>query len=229
LDLLREIAPGLTRALVILNPDNPSAPGLLRAIKSMAEPFGVQIVSASVHNAAEIERGFDAFAPGPNSGLIVFNDLVTSVHRDLIVALASRHNMPAIYPFRSFVASAGLMAYGVDTTDMYRRAASYLDRILRGMRPEELPVQAPTKFELVINLKTAKVLGLTVSPMLLARADEVIAPSGHAVAAPPRSLINSRLLIRVCRGLVQTADHRVAVRRAYIWPDLAGTDDRAVR
>jgi ABC-type uncharacterized transport system substrate-binding protein len=174
LGTLKEVAPHLIRVLVIFNPDNAGTLGLIRAIESAAESLRVQIVTAPVHGPAEIERGFDSFAPGSNSGLVVQNDLITFTHRDLIVALAARHRLPAIYPFRSFVASSGLMSYGVDSVDLYRRAVSYIDRILKGEKPADLPVQQPTKYELVINLKTAKALGLEVPPTLLARADEVI-------------------------------------------------------
>ena len=174
LELLKTIAPSLARTLVVVNPGNPATSGLLRPIQAMAARSGIGITIAPVHDAAEIERAFAAFPSEPSSGLIVFNDLVTSVHRDLIITLAGRRKLAAVYPFRSFVADGGLMSYGVDNLDTYRRAASYIDRILRGAHPEELPVQAPTKFELVINLKTAKVLGIDVPQMLLAIADEVI-------------------------------------------------------
>jgi len=174
LEALNEVAPGLGRVLVIFNPDNSGAPGLLRAIESAATSLRVQVSASPVHGPTEIERSFDAFASKPNSGILVQNDLITFVHRDLIVALAARYRLPAVYPFRAFTTSGGLMSYGVDIVDVYRRAVSYVDRILRGETPGNLPVQAPTKFDLVINLQTAKALGLEIPPTLLARADEVI-------------------------------------------------------
>ena len=127
-----------------------------------------------MRDAGEIERAVAAFARGPNGGLIVTASASAIVHRDLIIALAARHRLPAVYPFRFFVANGGLISYGPDSIDLYRRAAGYVDRILKGEKPADLPVQAPTKYELVINLKTAKALGLEVPPSLLARADEVI-------------------------------------------------------
>jgi len=127
-----------------------------------------------VRNAADVGDAIDAFVREPNGGLLLPTDVTTIVHRDLIIALAARHRLPTIYSFRADVASGGLMCYGPDTTDLFRRAASYVDRILKGENPADLPVQAPTSFELVINLKTAKALGLDVPPTLLARADEVI-------------------------------------------------------
>ena len=148
--------------------------GYLRTINSAALSFGVKVVPAGIRDAAEVRRAIEAFAGEPNGGLMVLPDVFTYVHRELIVALAARHRLPAIYPFRYFPASGGLMSYGVDPVDEFRRAASYIDRILNGAKPAELPVQQPTKFELVINLKTAKALGLDIPPTLLARADEVI-------------------------------------------------------
>jgi len=134
----------------------------------------VKATPAGVRHAAEVERAIDDFAREPNGGLIVLPSQIATNHRELIIALAARHRLPAIYPFRFFAASGGLMSYGIDNVDMFRRAASYVDRILRDEKPADLPVQAPTKYELVINLRTAKTLGLTVPDSLLARADEVI-------------------------------------------------------
>jgi putative ABC transport system substrate-binding protein len=174
LELLRDIAPRLSRALVLLNPENVSAPAMLRAVETAAQAVGVRIDGAPVHNDREIERSFDGFAPGPDSGLIVLPDFFTSAHRDVIVRLAARHRMPAIYPFRSFAESGGLMAYGTDTPDMYRRAATYLDQILRGAKAQDLPVQAPIKLQLVINRTTAKALDLNFPVHLLVMADDVV-------------------------------------------------------
>jgi putative tryptophan/tyrosine transport system substrate-binding protein len=175
LELLKEIVPSLGRVALLFNWETaPYAGDLLPPIKTAAAALAVTPVEAPVRSAAEIERTIDGFARGPNGGLIVFPDITTAGNRDLIVALAIRHRLPAVYPFRFFVVSGGLMSYGVDPLDLHRRAASYIDRILRGANPGDLPVQAPTKFELVVNLKTAKDLGLEVPPVLLARADEVI-------------------------------------------------------
>ena len=140
----------------------------------MAPSLGVDVVPVNVRDAGEIERAVAAFARGPKSGLIVTGSALAFVHRDLIVTLAARHKLPAVYFERYFVAGGGLISYGPDFVDQYRRAAGYVDRILKGEKPADLPVQAPTKYELVINLKTAKALGLDVPPTLLARADEVI-------------------------------------------------------
>jgi putative ABC transport system substrate-binding protein len=145
-----------------------------RPLKAAAASFSVTPISAGVRNTDELERMADAFAREGNGGLVVLPDVSTTNHRALIVALAARHRLPAVYPFRFFAASGGLLSYGSDVADVFRRAASYVDRILRGTSPGDLPVQAPTKYELVINLKTAKALGLEVPPSLLARADEVI-------------------------------------------------------
>jgi putative ABC transport system substrate-binding protein len=175
LETLKDIAPPLTRILIILNGGNVSYEGLLRAAQAVAPTLGVEIVTLDVSEPTRIEQGMDEFASQPGGGLIILPDFRTSVYRDRILAAASRHRLPAVYPFRLFVTSGGLASYGVDGNDLYRRgAASYVDRILRGTKAADLPVQAPTKYELVINLKTARTLGLEIPPTLLARADEVI-------------------------------------------------------
>jgi putative ABC transport system substrate-binding protein len=174
LDALKEIAPGVTRVALIFDPDNPSSVGHVRSLETAARSFAVNSVAVAVHNPAEIERAIEAFADERNGGLLVPPNTTLTSHRDLIVALADRFRLPAVYPFRVFVTAGGLMSYGADRIDQFRRAASYVDRILRGAKPADLPVQQPSKFELVINLKTAKALGLEVPPTLLARADEVI-------------------------------------------------------
>jgi ABC-type uncharacterized transport system substrate-binding protein len=173
LELLKEIAPGVTRAAVIRNPAIASGIGQFAAIQAAAPSLGMELRPVDVREAREIERAITAFARSTNGGLIL-TSAGGSVQRDLIVALAARHRLPAVYPFRFYVAAGGLISYGPDFLDQYRRAAGYIDRILKGEKPADLPVQAPTKYELVINLKTAKALGLDVPPMLLARADEVI-------------------------------------------------------
>ena len=174
LQTLKEIAPNITRAAIITNPKNPNTALYLHAIEPAATSFALQLAVTPVNDAAEIERTIEAFAGQSNGGLLVMPDPVTITNRDLIVALAARHRLPAAYPYRVFVASGGLLSYGTDRIDIYRRAAAYVDRVLKGAKAGDLPIQQPTKFELVINLKTAKVLGLTVPPSLLARADEVI-------------------------------------------------------
>jgi len=145
-----------------------------RTIEAIAPSFGVQLTAAAVRDAAEIEHAIDEFARESNGGLVVLPSSPTLVHRELIIGLAARHRLPAVYSYRQFVMAGGLISYGIDLADQYRQAASYVDRILHGEKPGDLPVQEPTKFELVINLKTAKALGLTVPPTLLAIADEVI-------------------------------------------------------
>jgi putative ABC transport system substrate-binding protein len=174
LELLKEIAPGVTRAAVIRDPAISAGIGLFGAIQSAAPSLGVEVSPVNVRDAAEIERSITAFARSSNGGVILTASALAWVHRDLILTLATRHRLPAVYFARAFVASGGLVSYGTDVIDQYRRAAGYVDRILRGEKPGDLPVQAPTKYELSISLKTAKALGLTVPPTLLARADEVI-------------------------------------------------------
>jgi putative ABC transport system substrate-binding protein len=174
LELLKEFAPGVARVAVIQNPTDRSSLEYTRTIIGVAPSFGVRVIAADPHDATEIERVIGALAREPNGGLIVLPGVFTFVHRDAIVSLANRHHAPAVYPYRYHVTGGGLVSYGVETVDLYRRAASYVDRILKGENPANLPVQAPTRFELVINLKTAKALGLTVPDSVLARADEVI-------------------------------------------------------
>jgi len=174
LELLKEIAPHVTRAAVIRDAAIASGIGQWGAIQTAAPSFGVELRPVDVRDASEIERAIAAFARSPNGGLIVAASTLAVVHRDLIVTLAARHKLPAVYPSRFFVRSGGLIFYGPDSVEPHRRAAGYVDRILKGEKPADLPVQAPTKYELVINLKTAKALGLEVPPTLLARADEVI-------------------------------------------------------
>ena len=174
LELLKEIAPRVTRVAVLRDPTQSSGTGQLGAIQSAASQLGVEFRPAGVRDAREIERGITDFGHGPNGGLIVAAGTQAREHRELIIGLAARHRLPAVYFNRLFVEAGGLISYGPDTIDPFRRAANYVDRILKGEKPADLPVQAPTKFELIVNLKTAKALGLEVPPMLLARADEVI-------------------------------------------------------
>jgi putative ABC transport system substrate-binding protein len=174
LELLKEIAPQVTRAAVLRDPAIASGIGQLAAIQGVAPALGVELRPVGVRDAAEIERAVTAFARDPNGGLIVLASPLSIVQRDLIIALVARYRLPAVYSLRFFIASGGLISYGPDSIEPYRRAASYVDRILKGEKPADLPVQAPTKYELVINLKTAKALGLDVPASLLATADEVI-------------------------------------------------------
>jgi putative tryptophan/tyrosine transport system substrate-binding protein len=174
LELLKEIEPRLTRVAVLRDPTIAAGTGQFGAIQAVAPALGVELHPFNIRDAGEIERALGAFARGANGGLIVTASTLASLHRELIVTLAARHKLPAIYFFRFFVARGGLISYGANSIDPYRRAASYVNRILKGEKPADLPVQAPTKYELAINLKTAKALGLDVPPTLLARADEVI-------------------------------------------------------
>jgi len=174
LDLLKDTAPGRSRVAVILNPDNPSQIAYWQAIEAAAPSFGVQLTRADVRNADEIERAINTFAQQPNGALLVAPNAVTIFHRDLIIALAAQHRLPAVYPYRFFTTSGGFISYGVDLPDLYRQAASYVDRILKGAKPGDLPIQLASKFELVVNLKTGKALGLTVPEPFLQHADEVI-------------------------------------------------------
>ena len=164
----------MTRAAVIRDPALSAGTGQFGAIQAVAPSLGVEVSPVNVRDAREIERAVAAFARSSNGGLIVTASALAVVHRDLIITLAARHKLPAVYYRRIFVTDGGLISYGPDLVDQYRRAAGYVDRILKGEKPADLPVQAPTKYELVINLKTAKALGLEVPPTLLARADEVI-------------------------------------------------------
>jgi putative ABC transport system substrate-binding protein len=174
LELLKQIAPRLTRAAVLRDSTNPAGIAQFGAIQAAAQSLGVEVSPVSVRDAGEIERAVAAFARSANGGLIVTGSASASVHHDLIVTLAAKYKLPAIYSNRYLVTGGGLISYGVDLVDQYRNAASYVDRILKGEKPADLPVQAPTKYELVINVKTAKALGIDVPTTLLARADEVI-------------------------------------------------------
>jgi putative tryptophan/tyrosine transport system substrate-binding protein len=174
LELLKQVAPGVTRAAVLRDPTIASGIGQFAAIQAVAPSLGVELSPIDARDAFEIEQTVTAFAGFGNSGLIVTPSAVANRHRDLIATLAIRHHLPAVCGSRPYVAAGGLISYGPDLIDQYRRAAGYVDRILKGEKPADLPVQAPTKYELVINLKTAKALGLTVPDSLLARADEVI-------------------------------------------------------
>jgi len=175
LETLKRIAPAVKRAALLFNPDTaPFAGSFVRVAEAAAPSFGIEPIATLAHDDGELKRTVADFAAKPAGGLIILPDAFTTGHRDLIVALAARYRLPAVYPLRVFAASGGLISDGVDPSDIFRRAASYVDRILKGANPGDLPVQAPTKFELVINLKTANALGLNVPPMLLARAHEVI-------------------------------------------------------
>jgi putative ABC transport system substrate-binding protein len=174
LEALNQIAPRVARVAVFYNPDTAVFRPYLESLGAAATAFRLQLIPAPVHGAAEIEAAMTALARAPGGGLLCLPDTFLNVHRELIVTLAARNMLPAVYAFRFFAAEGGLISYGVDFVDLYRRAASYIDRILKGGRPAELPVQSPDKYELVLNLKTAKALGLTVPQTLLYRADEVI-------------------------------------------------------
>jgi putative ABC transport system substrate-binding protein len=174
LELLKEIAPTVTRVAVLRDSAISAGPAQFGAIQMLAPSFGVELRPVDVSNAGEIERAFTAFAGGPNGGLIVTGSSTAALHRELIIGLAARHRLPAVYNGRYYVAAGGLIAYGPDYVDQFRRAAGYVDRILKGDKPADLPVEAPTKYELVINVKTAKALGLALPATVLARADEVI-------------------------------------------------------
>jgi putative ABC transport system substrate-binding protein len=174
LELLKQMAPGISRAGIIRDPAITAGIGQFGAIQGVGPSLGIEAVPLNVRHGAEIERAIAAFADGSKSGLIITGSALAAVHRDLIIGLAARHRLPAVYYDRFFAAAGGLVAYGPSGSDQYRQAARYVDRILRGEKPADLPVQAPTKYELSINLNTAKALDLTVPPALLARADEVI-------------------------------------------------------
>jgi len=174
LEVLKEIAPRVTRAAVLRDPAITAGIGYLAAIHALAPSIGVQVVPVDVRTTSDIERAVAAFARTPMGGLVVTAAPAAIVHREAIITLAARHRLPAIYPYRFFVTSGGLISYGLDNIEQYRLAAGYVDRILKGEKPADLPIQAPTKYELVINLKTAKALGLDVPATVLALADEVI-------------------------------------------------------
>jgi putative tryptophan/tyrosine transport system substrate-binding protein len=174
LELLKQVATGVTRAAVVRDPAILSGAGQFAAVASVGPALGVDIVPVNVSDPSELENTLAAFARSPNGGVVVTGSAFAIMRRDLIIKLAAQHRLPAVYYERAFVVAGGLISYGADNIDQYRRAAAYVDRILKGEKPADLPVQAPTKYELVINLKTAKALGLEVPPTLLARADEVI-------------------------------------------------------
>ena len=174
LELLKEVAPGVKRVAVIRDPDISAGTGQFGAIQAAAPSLGLDLIAINPREGGEVERAIAAFARTPNGGLITTSSALAVIRRDLIIGLAAKHKLPAIYYRRLFAASGGLVSYGSDVIDQLRRAAGYVDRILKGEKPAELPVQAPNKYEFVINLKTAKALGLTIPPPVLARADEVI-------------------------------------------------------
>jgi putative ABC transport system substrate-binding protein len=174
LELLKQIAPHVTRVAILYDPEQPTSPGYISTIEATAPSFRVQILSHPVRDAEAIERSIDTLVAEPNGGLILLPGALITGHRDLIISLAARHRLPSVFPFRYHVAGGGLASYGVNNLDLYRRAAGYVDRVLKGETPANLPVQFADKFELVINVKTAKTLGLEVPVSLLARTDEVI-------------------------------------------------------
>jgi putative ABC transport system substrate-binding protein len=174
LQLLKEIAPDLTQAAILWDPTIPAGVGQFAVIQSVAPSLGAEVIPINVRDATEIERAIAAFTRAANGGLIVTGSALAAIHSQLIITLAARYKLPAVYFERRFVRGGGLISYGANFIDQYRQAAGYVDRILKGEKPADLPVQVPTKYELVINLKTAKALGLDVPPMLLARADEAI-------------------------------------------------------
>jgi putative tryptophan/tyrosine transport system substrate-binding protein len=174
LELLKEIAPSVTRAAVVRDPAITAGIGMWGAIQSVSPSVAIEVSPINVGDADEIERTLTAFAGSPNGGLILTGSALAVAHRDLIIGLAARYRLPAVYYDSYFVAAGGLISYGADNTEPYRLAASYVDRILKGEKPSDLPVQAPTRYELVINLKTAKALGLSVPQSILARADKII-------------------------------------------------------
>jgi putative ABC transport system substrate-binding protein len=174
LELLKQVAPSVARVAVLRDPATPSGPAEFGVIQAAAQSLRVDVNPVNLRDVGEIERAVAAFARSPNGGLIVTATVGAQLHRDLIITLAARHKLPAVYGFRFFVVTGGLISYGPDVLDQFRLAAGYVDRILKGEKPADLPVQAPSKLELVINLKTAKALGLTIPETLLATADEVI-------------------------------------------------------
>ena len=174
LAMLKEIAPGLGRVMLLGNPKTTAFDYFQRSAEALAPSLAIELVPGRIETPADIERAIATFAQEPNGGLLLPPDSMTILHRDLIIALAARHRLPAVYAIRVFVAAGGLMSYGTDQVEILRQAASYVDRILRGAKAADLPVQAPTKYETTLNLKTARALGLDVPPSLLVRADEVI-------------------------------------------------------
>ena len=174
IETLKAVAPDVNHVAVLMNPEQRPHVEMWRSIEDLAPRFSVRLTASHVRNRADLEPAVDGFAGEPNRGLIVLPSPITEVYREQVVALAARHLLPAVYGFRSFVASGGLVSYGIDTTDAFRRSATYVDRILRGAKPSDLPVEHPAKVELAINLKAARALGLTIPPSILARADEVI-------------------------------------------------------
>lgn len=174
LELLKDLAPNVTRAIILRDPIDPAGTGQFGALQNAAASMGIEVRPVDVNDPAGIERNIEAISNIANSGLIVTGSAPAAAHRNLIIALANRHRLPAVYPYGFFARDGGLIAYGADLIDQYRNAAVYVDRILKGEKPDDLPVQTPTKYELIINLKTAKALGLAIPPTLLARADEVI-------------------------------------------------------
>jgi putative ABC transport system substrate-binding protein len=174
LELLKQIAPSVTRVAAIYDPATPSAHGFLPMIEAAGRSFGVDVFTDAVHDTTEIERVINTFAAEPNGGLIPVASALIAVQRDFVISLANRHRLPNVYAFRYYPASGGLASYGVDNIDLHKRAASYIDRILKGEKPANLPVQLADKYELVINMKTAKALGLDIPVSVLARTDEVI-------------------------------------------------------
>ena len=174
LEVLREVAPATTRALVLMHPETTAHKEFWRVIKQVADPLHIEAVPAGVHNAEEIERAVAEFGVNRQGGVIALPHAITEVHRDLIIQQATSHLLPTVFAFAAHASAGALVTYGIDLTDAMLQTTEYVDRILRGTRPADLPVQAPKTFELVVNLKTAKILGLTISPMLLARADKVI-------------------------------------------------------
>jgi len=174
LELLKESVPLLNRAAVLLDPKAPGYTPLLLALKQAATALDIQLVESGVGNASDVVRSIDAFAAAPNGGLIAFPTPVVVANRAQVIELAARRRLPAVYPYRYFTEAGGLMSYGPDTIEIYRAAATYIDRVLKGARPADLPVQQPSKFELVVNLKTARTLGVELPPTLIARADAVI-------------------------------------------------------
>jgi putative ABC transport system substrate-binding protein len=174
LQTLKQVAPDVTHAAALFHPETPANVAFWREAEAAAQKVGINVVAAGVHDASEVERAITAVAAQSNGGLVVYPHTVTEVHLQLIIELAGSYRLPAVYPFRYHAEAGGLLSYGVDALDLVPRAADYVDRIMRGANPGELPVQAPTKFELVINLQTARALGLEINPQLLATADEVI-------------------------------------------------------